>query len=458
MIRAALALASATVLLAGTPTSARELPPEGSEPKPFQLPDRTRLTLDNGLSVNLIPFGKVPKVTVMMVVRTGNIDEQGDTWLADITGQLMMEGTTQRDAAEVARIAAGMGCDIDIGVGMDRTTLQADVLAEHGPAVVGLMAEVLTSPRLPDEELDRIRADFLRSLSVARTQPGALANEAFYGQLFPDHAYGRVYPSEEQLAGYTIDDVRRHYAGQFGAARTHVYVSGQFDAAAMEQAIRDAFGAWKAGPPPRVDIPPADNALRVKLIDRPGAPQSTIHLGLIAADPSSPDYLDFQMMNLLLGGAFSSRITANIREDKGYTYSPRSSVIARYRIGVWRQVADVTTEHTGAAISEILKEIRRLQDAEPSADEVTATRNYRTGTFIMSSATRRGLLAQMAFVDTHGLPDEYLTQYTRNVHRVDAADFTGMARRCLLLLMAAEAVFRRVPATVRSVAALCAHG
>ncbi len=421
---AALLLSLCIAIAAG----AQQTPPPGGEPRPFSLPAKTRFSLDNGLAATLVEFGNVPKATILVAVSTGNVDEDGATWLADMTGELMREGTTRRSAADIAREAASMGGDIAINVGLDQTTLRADVLSEHAPRMLELLAEILTSPALPAAEIDRIRADFLRNLSVARTQPGALANEAFSAALFPDHAYGRVYPTAAQISGYTIDDVRAFYQDHFGAARTRVYVAGRFDASRVRASTTRAFGNWRTGPPPVVTNPEPRRGPLVRLVDRPGAPQSTIHLGLPVLTPGHADYLPLQLTNVLLGGAFSSRITANIREDKGYTYSPNSSLAMRRGAGFWRQVADVTTEHTAAAIREIVYEIRRLQNEPPSAAEVTATRNYRTGTFVLSSASRGGLLSQLAFIDLHGLDDAYLEHYAQNVQAVTAADLSRLAR------------------------------
>jgi zinc protease len=132
-------------------------------------------------------------------------------------------------------------------------------------------------------------------------------------------------------------------------------------------------------------------------------------------------------MNALLGGSFGSRITSNIREQKGYTYSPRSQVSTRFRDAYWVEIADVTTKDTGAALKEIFSEIDRLQAEPPSATELKGIQNYLAGTFVLQNSSRDGIVGQLAFMDLHGLPDDYLTTYVQKVYAVTPADVQKMA-------------------------------
>ncbi|MEL7448561.1 MAG: pitrilysin family protein [Pseudomonadota bacterium] len=408
-----------------------ETPPPGGEPRPFELPDHETLKLDNGLDVTLIPFGRVPKVSVVIAVAAGNLHEGEQTWLADITGDLMQEGAGGKSAAAVAETFADMGGALGIGVGMERTSISASGLAEFAPAMVRELAAVVMSPNLPDDQLARIRADRLRQLSVSRTQPRTQASAAFNALLYGDHAYGRVLPTDEQLNSITMDDVREFYGSNFGALRTRVYIAGLFDRDAVVDALQSTLGTWKPGLPPSRDIPAMASGPVVKLIDRPDAPQSTVYLGLASPDPSQDDFLAFSVMNTLLGGNLSSRLSVNLRENKGYTYSARSNVSTNYRASFWRFNSDVTSENTGDAIREALFEVRRLQDEPPSDAELTGTKNYLAGNFVMGNATRGGLIGQLAYLDYHELPLERLTQFVQSVHEVDPDTISELARRYL---------------------------
>jgi predicted Zn-dependent peptidase len=412
--------------------SAQETPPPGGTPRDFVLPQGQTLTLDNGLQATLVPYGATPKVFVQLVVRTGNIDEGPDeVWLADLTGDLMQEGTTTRSAADVARDAAAMGGALNIGVGLDQASVGGDVLAEFGPDLVRLIADVVRNPAFPESELDRLKTNRVRQVSVSLQQPNSIALAEFRRRMYPDHAYGRIFPTAEMIQGYTIEQIKDFWSVNFGAARSHLYVSGQFDAVAMERAIREAFGDWAAGSAAAERLAAARSRREVVLLDRPGAPQSTIYLGIPTIDPSHADFVALEVTNSLLGGSFASRITSNIREDKGYTYSPNSSVSTRYRDAYWVEVASVGTAVTGAALVEIFTEVDRLRAEPPTAEELHGIQNYEAGIFVLQNSTRTGIVGQLSYLNLHGLPQEYLTEYVSRIYAVTPEEVQRIAAEYL---------------------------
>lgn len=421
----ALALAASAPLLAQ-----KQAPPEPGAPKGFSVPAPVKFTLDNGLGVTLVQYGTTPKVTVRLAVRSGNIDEKAEeVWLADLMGDLLSQGTDTKTAAQIAEAAARMGGSLTVNVGEDRTDINSDVLSEFGPEAVALIADVAMHPKFPESELNRLKGDRARQLSIAKSQPQQMAAEKFRATLYPNHPYGRLFPSEDMLKGFTIAQVRSFYDANFGAARSHVYVAGKFDAKAMEAAIRKAFSSWKRGAAPSVNTPKPQREHRLETVDRPGAVQSTIYLGMSVTDPSSPDWVALSVMNSLLGGSFGSRITSNIREQKGYTYSPNSQVSSRFRDAYWVETADVTTKDTGASLKEILAEIKKLQTEPPSEKELKGIQNYLAGTFVLQNSSRAGIIGQLEFVDLHGLPEDYLNGYVKRVYAVTPAQIQQMASK-----------------------------
>jgi zinc protease len=156
----------------------------------------------------------------------------------------------------------------------------------------------------------------------------------------------------------------------------------------------------------------------VAMIDRPNAPQTTVMLGLPTLTPKDEDFVALQVTNSLLGGSFGSRITSNIREDKGYTYSPFSAIQNQKGVSVWYEQADVTSEHTGASLQEISKEIKRLQNEPPSKEELDGIKNYMSGVFVLQNSTPGGIIGQLNFIDIHELNDSYLTDRVKNIYAV----------------------------------------
>jgi zinc protease len=419
----------ALVTFAAPVLAQRETPPEGGPPKDFQLAEPREVTLPNGLKVVLVTYGQVPKATVQLVVRSGNANETSTrVWLADLMGDLMQEGTTTRTAEQVANEAASMGGQVFVGVGLDQTTIQGDALSEFVPRMIALVGDVALNPRFPESELERLKGDLIRNISIQRSQPQTQSLEEFRRIMYPDHPYGRLYPTEAMVRGYTLADIKAFYQENFGAGRSRIYVVGQFDVAAVERAIQSAFANWTRGTPSAVPAPRPVSRRDLALVDRPNAPQSTIIMGLPVVDPTHADYTRLIVTNTLLGGYFSSRITSNIREDKGYTYSPFSQVSTRYHDAYWAQNADVTTAVTGASLKEIFFEIDRLRKEPPAATELKAVQNYLAGTFIMGASTRGGIAGQLSFLDFQGLPRTYLTEYVKRVMATTPADVQKTAQ------------------------------
>ncbi len=400
-------------------TAQKQTPPAGGEPKDFTLPAKQEFTLPNGLEATLVPFGEVPKVTVSMVVEAANVHEGPDqNGLADIVGRLMEEGTSTRSAKQIAAEVARMGGYLNVSVGSNQTIVSGEALSEYGPELVALMADVLENPSFPASELDRVKNDFKRRMNLARAQPGTQADEKFRATLFPNHPYGRELPTDEQVDAYSLEEVQNFYENQFGAQRTNVYVAGKFDSSEMKEAISSSLSDWRKGPEPNIPVVQPVTKSEMIVLDRPGAPQSTIVLGLPVPSASDPDYMELRVANSLLGGSFGSRITRNIREDKGYTYSPYSSINTRYKAASWAENADVTTEHTGNSLKEIVYEINRLGKEAPTAEELEGIQNYEAGLFVLRNSTPGGIIGQLNFLDLHNLPESFLTNQVQDIYAV----------------------------------------
>lgn len=413
-----------------TPSIAqKQTPPPGGTPKDFVLPEKKVSHLKNGLKSTLVQYGSVPKVNVNLVIKTGNINEgSNEVWLADLTGNLMQEGTTSMDFKTISRKVAAMGGEINIGVGGDNTSVSGSVLSEYAPELVKIIADVVMNPALPASEVDRLKGDLKRQLSVQKSQPQSQAIESFNSIIYKDHPYGRIFPTQEMLSGYSIDMVKKFYENNFGAKRSVLYVVGKFDEAATQKAIEEAFGSWKEGPEPNYPQATPNTTPEVSIIDRPAAPQTTVIIGLPTITPQHDDYVALQVANSLLGGSFGSRITSNIRENKGYTYSPFSTISNNKNTSVWYEQADITSEHTGDALQEIANEVSRLQNEPPPAEELKGIQNYMAGIFVLQNSTPGGIISQLNFIETHGLDDSYLTDRVKNIHAVTPEKVSAIAK------------------------------
>lgn len=422
-----------SILLTFT-AAAQEIPPEGSTPKGFTLPTKEVTTLDNGLQIVMVPWGSIPKATLRLVVKTGNIHEgEGQVWLSDLTADMMKEGSASMSGEKIANKMAGMGGNLNISVSPNTTNVSSSVLFEYAQEAIKIMADVLTNPAFPGSEIERLKNDFKRNLSISLSQAQSIAQSDFAAQIYPDHPYGRFFPTEEMINAYDLESVKAFYNANFGAKRTTLYVSGMFDKEVIIKTAQEVLSSWVAGPEDHYPVATPVTKSGLKFSDRPGAPQSTILIGLPVADASSEDYIPLSVMNSLLGGSFGSRITRNIREDKGYTYSPSSSVTNSYKSAVWVESADVTTDVTKASIQEIAKEIRTLQNEAPSKEELEGIQNYMAGIFVLQNGTPGGIINQLVFLNVHDLPDEVLQNKVRDIYAVTPEVIQEMTKKYIRL-------------------------
>ncbi len=422
------------VFVAMTTLAQKETPPAGGQPKPFVFPKQDTYTLSNGMKVTLVQYGAVPKVAMQAIIRAGTLNEKPEQrWISDIVATMLKDGTAKRTAEQIAKETADMGGSIFTSAATDKTTIGGEALSEFDARFVELLSDVILNPKFAASDFDKARSNKLREISVAKAQAGTQAWEKFREITFSGHPYASMMASEAIVQTYKLDDVRGFYNDQYGAARTHFYVVGQFDPAKVKAAIEKSFGGWKKGPDPIRNVPTIVGRRSLTTIDRPGAPQSTIYMGVPAISQSDPDFIKFMVMDSILGGSFGSRITSNIRENKGYTYSPGSFIWNRFKTGYWIESADVTTEATGASIKEILYEIDRLQKEPPSDAEMQGIKNYLVGIYVLQNSSRTGVIGQLEQMNYNELDKNYLDTYVQKLSAVTAKDVQDMSKKYLVL-------------------------
>jgi zinc protease len=430
MKRAILYTALGFTLLSANPLLAqKQTPPVGGKAKDFKLSEKTISKLANGMKSTLVHYGELPKTSISLVIKTGNAHEElNQIWLADLTGRMLREGTTKNNFAALSKKVAMMGGNLSVSVGLTQTTISGSVLSEYAPDFIRLLAEVVTQPAFPASEIERLRSDLQRRLITQKAVPQSLSQEQFLSAVYKDSRYGKLFPTEEMLKSYTVQSVKDFYDKNFGAKRSVLYVVGKFDDKAVSAAINSTFASWKPGAEINYPDIKASAVADTLTVDRKGAPQTTLMVGLPVATPTNKDYLPMLVTNSLLGGSFGSRITANIRENKGYTYSPNSAVQNRKGSSLWFEQADVTSEHTIDALNEIEKEIKRLQVEPPSKEELEGIQNYMAGIFVLQNSTPDGIIGQLNFLDLYGLDDSYLNNYVKNIYKVTPENISQMVR------------------------------
>lgn len=427
-----LLLTVSTVLISVGIFAQKQTPPSGGTPKDFVIPAKKQAALPNGMRTIMVPYGATPKVYVNLIIKTGKVHESAhQIWLARLLARLMNEGTPSLNATELAKKVAGMGGEISVAAGDDQFFISGSSLSEYAPDLIKLIADLAINPALPAKELNRLKADLKRSLALSKTVPQDIANERFDKLMYDSASYGNTFPTEAMLDGYKLEDAQTFYKNNMGAQRAVLYVAGWFDEVAAAEAAATSFSKWKPGPAPAYPVIHYTPVPGTTIVDRKGAPQTTVIMGLPVITPHNPDYLALTVMNSLLGGSFASRITGNIRENKGYTYSPFSGFSVHPGAATWFEQADITSEHTMAAIREIKNEIGKLQNEPPDIEELTGIQRYMAGIFVLQNSSPKGIISQLNFLDLYGLDDSYLTNRVKNIYSVTSRQISDLAQKYL---------------------------
>lgn len=429
-----LSAAMALSMLVSTATASTfpSEPPPPAAPKNFTLPAVESFTLRNGMEVSLIPYGNTPKSTIVLHFDTGNENDGDLRGLSNITFELLNKGTDKHSASDIATQAASMGGQISANAGMNTSRIAIDVLSEFNDEAVSLLADLVQHSVFAQQDLDRAVANQWREVEVAKSRAQGQAVDAFYSALYPAHPYGRIFPTNSELTSIMRDDVLAYKTRYLTGKNAHLYIAGQFDSKSLKEAVQEAFSSLPAGTATEaIAAPGPAEPSQLVMIPRESAVQSTVRLGQRTIPVADENYISLEVMNTLLGGMFSSRITQNIREDKGYTYSPRSAVFSYDGSSVWYQSADIQAESTGEAINEIVSEIAGLQQTPPPAEELQGVKNYMSGLFVLRNSSRSGVISQLVNLEIHGLPKSRLTNYISLVNEVSAQQVSEAASRYL---------------------------
>jgi predicted Zn-dependent peptidase len=400
---------SSVVMLLSVAALAQERPGVGAE-RPFQLAPRVERTLANGLRVIVAKQTAVPKVTVTLTVLTGYSSDPADqTGLAQLTSEIVQEGTKTRTSKEIRRDAFGMGGSLASIVSQDFTSITVRGLAEYATPLVDLLADVVLTPAMPPDELAILKQQHLQGVAQNKSSPQFLANLEFRRALFGDHPYARTSESEASLQAIDRAKVEAFHRSYYRPNNAFVLVVGAIEPDAAVAAIEKAFGKWTRGdvPKPTFAAPPTITGRRVYFIQRPNSIQSSIALGNAAIKRGDPRWYELTLANTIYGGAFNSRIVRNIREEKGYTYSPQSAMTGFGNAGFYRFSADVRNEVTGPTLNEVFKEIDKMRAEGSDGAELQGAKSYLRGIFPIQTATQTGLSATLNNVYVFGLPKDY---------------------------------------------------
>lgn len=433
-----------------TPTSSRETesinreepwrrtPPRAGPPIVPRLPQPATFRLANGLTVYHLEQNDVPLVHARLVVNGGLGVNPGDApGVADFTVASLEDGTASRNALAIADAFAQLGADYSASTARDASVLDVNALVAQFPAALALVADLVRNPAFPADEIERARRSRLAAIVAAREDPAALADAAFRRALYgPAFGYGQTtLGTEASLKRIDAAMLRGYWQRWFRPDNAALVIVGAIDRGTARTLAEREFGGWSgtadALPAPVSTLPAKATAARLVQVERAGVNQTELRVGRVAASRASPDYFAMLLANEILGGGFTSRLNANLREEKGYAYGAFSRFDFGRMPAPFVAATAVRADATAPAVKEIDRELARMRGTAPSRGEFVKARDGVVRSLPSAFETNGGIAGAFANLFVYGLPPTYYAMLPTRFGAVPATEVLAVSKRFL---------------------------
>ena len=405
----------------------RKTAPKSGPAPEIKLGDFEDFTLSNGLKVLLVENHKLPRVSFQLYVDVPLHSEGDSAGMADMAGALLQTGTQKRSKAEIDKAIDYIGANFSTNAqGMFGTSL-----TKHREKLLEIMSEVLLQPSFPQEEFEKLKKQTLSGLAANEADPNAISgNVAQVLRYGKDHPYGEI-TTKETVNNITLDGVRRYYQQYFKPNISYLVMVGDLNEADARKLAEKYFGQWKKGEVQKREFadPNRPEQRQVSFVARPGAVQSVVTVTYpLELKPGTKEDMRANIINTIMGGSLLSRMNANLREDKGYTYGASFTISDDQEVGYLSTSASVRNEVTDSAIYQFLYELERISTEPVSAEELSRAKTQITGSFARALENPQQI-AQLALNTLrYGLERDYYQNYLQKVDASSANDLLEVAR------------------------------
>ena len=360
-----------------------------------------------------------------------------------LSSRALTEGTEAYDAIQLIEATERLGASLHADASWDSYAVGIDVPASRLEPTLELLGEVVAHPTFPEAEVERIRDERLNDILQARADARRRADEAFAATIYRDDSpYHR--PAGGTRTTVTPLDragLERAWTRGLDPARMTLVVAGDLDgidpvglATGLMAGWTRSAGAVEPGP---IVAKPSPGGRRLRLVDKPGAPQTEIRVGHVGVPRRIPDFHALSVLGAILGGLFNSRLNMKLREEKGYTYGAHAGFDLRRAAGPFSARAAVNTEVTAAALSDLIAELDRIRSERVTDAELRAARDYLIGVFPLRFETPGPIVQALTGLVVHELPDDELATYRERIDAVGVDDVLAAAEAHLHLERAA---------------------
>lgn len=389
-----------------------------------------KIKLDNGVPVYILNAGEQEIVKIDFVFEAGKWYEPKNL-LADFVNRMMREGVKGRTAKEIADIFEFYGSNLESSVSFTNAGFQLYSLNKHLPHILPLMMEIFTEATFPEDEFITMLNNRKQKHTERLAKSDYVANRNFLSAMWgPKHPYGRV-TEYEDFDNVTTAQLRGFYHSHYNANNCFILIAGKLDDAIVKS-LNEVFGAksWIGDKTPqdiKHEIQP-NPELRLHA-EKKDAVQTSIMIGNATINKYDPDFDKLSVVNTIFGGYFGSRLMANIREDKGYTYGIYSSLTSYQHGGILEISAEVGKEVSEATIKEIKHEIDVMRTDLVNEEELDTVKNYLTGRLM------QGADGPMKYSDVYkglilyGRDSDYVNNYLRTIHSITPAEIRDLSQK-----------------------------
>lgn len=393
--------------------------------------------LPNGMVALVQRNPTAPTVSVYGEVQIGAVHEPAEqNGVAAFTGAALIRGTHQRSFQEIVAATESVGASVNAGGGLHSTKFAGRSLSEDVALILDILADMLRAPAFPDEEIERLRSQFLMMLRENEQDTSVRASRALRSLMFPStHPYSRLSSGTiNTISALTRDDLV-HFHSLYHPAATTIVVVGDIDPIAVLDLIEKFFGDWQtAGMPPQMTLPdpqPLPGRLYVH-VPLEGKSQTDIIWAVHGLDRRSPDYYAASVANMILGRiGIGGRLGERVREEQGLAYYCGSSLDADLGAGPWAAMAGVNPAHVARATEAIICEIKRFAAEGPTEQELADAHDFMTGSLAISLETNDSIAGTLLGIERYQLGLDYVERYPSIIRTIDRDQVTDVVRRYL---------------------------
>jgi zinc protease len=408
-------------------------PVEGKTPK-FSLPKIQKAVLSNGLKVMLVEHGELPVVQMQFVFQTGaTADPLNKPGVANLTMRMLDAGTEKRSVLQIADEIDYLGASFNASTSYDGSFINVLTLKKHLPEVLDIVSDVLMNPTFPKSEFNRIQKEVITNLLQQKDRPEVIVGKVFSKILYGDnHPYGNsIDGNQESVNQINVDDVKNFYGTYFYPNNATLIVVGNTKLSEMKTVLEKYLSSWKPKDIPVNAVPKFEGLSNagIFMVDKPKAAQSQIRIGSIGVSRSTPDYFALEVMNMILGGNFNSRINWNLREQKGYTYGARSGFAYRKEAGPFNTSGGFKSSVTDSCVIELMKELNKIKSSDVTVDELTFAKNGLIRALPRSFETPAQISGQIANLVLYNLPFDYYNTYIQNLNKITISDVKRVSEK-----------------------------